>query len=101
MARHVIETVLFKLEDGVTKEEFIAAAEKMRPFVEAQSGFVHRRLSCTEDGTWIKHIEWTSMEDAKKAAANLGSSELTRDFGKAIHGPSVRMMHGELEVALN
>lgn len=101
MSKHVIETVLFKLEEGVSKEDFIKHAETMRPFVEGQKGFVHRRLSCTEDGTWIEHIEWESMEDAKSAAANIGSSELTKDFGKAINGPSVQMMHSELEVSLN
>lgn len=101
MSKHVIETVIFKLEDGVSKGDFIKHAETMRPFVEDQRGFVHRRLSCTSDGTWIEHIEWASMDDAKSAAANIGTSELTREFGKCISGPSVRMMHSELEVALN
>ena len=73
----------------------------MRPFVEGQKDFVHRRLSCTADGTWIEHIEWESMKDAKSAAANIGSSELTKDFGKSINGPSAQMMHSELEVSLN
>ncbi len=101
MTKHIIETVLFKLEDGVTKEAFVKAANTSQAFVEAQPGFVHRRLSCTEDGTWIEHIEWETMEAAKAASAKIGQSEHTVAFGKAIHGPSVKIMHSELEVSMN
>lgn len=101
MSMHVIETVIFNLEDGASKHDFIKHAETMRPFNDGQSGFVHRRLSCTHDGTWIEHIEWASMNDAKRAAANIGKSELTGEFGACISGASIQMMHSELELSLN
>ncbi|QPH54809.1 antibiotic biosynthesis monooxygenase family protein [Pontivivens ytuae] len=101
MPGHVIETVLFTLEQGVRKDDFIAAAHAMRPFIEAQPGFVHRRLSCTEDGTWIEHIEWVDMDAAKAAAASIGSAPEAAAFVGAIDGPSVRMTHSRVEVALN
>ena len=100
MAKPAIETVLFRLGDGVTKGEFLAAAEEMRTFIESQPGFVQRRLSCTGDGTWIEHIEWETIDAAKNAAANIGQSEHAAAFVKAIDGPSIELMHSTLEVSL-
>lgn len=100
MAQHVIETVTFRVEDGISKEAFLKAAEMSTAFVTAQPGFVRRRLSCTEDGLWIEHIEWESMADAKAAAAAIGKTESVRPFVGAIHGPSVTLMHSILEVSV-
>ena len=101
MTKHVIETVLFKLEDGVSQEDFIDAARAMGPFVESQPGFVLRRLSRTEDGTWIEHIEWESLQHAKNAAAAVGAATAARPFLGAINAPSIKMMHSDLEISLN
>ena len=101
MAKHVIETVVFKLEADVSKEDFVASAFAMKPFLEAQPGFVHRRLSCAEDGTWIEHIEWAGMDAAKGAAAAIGNAPEAASFVKAINGPSVKMMHSDVEVSFN
>ncbi len=100
MAKHVIETVMFGVEEGVSREEFVAAAAAMTPFLEAQPGFLRRRLSCTEDGTWIEHIEWEDMSSAKHAASLIGEAPEAADFVKSIVGPSVKMMHSELEFSL-
>lgn len=97
----IIECVLFKLNDGVTKEEFISAAEKSNQFVASQPGFVTRRLSCSEEGQWLDHIEWQSMESAKNAAEKIGSDESALPFISLIDGPSVSMFHLGLEVAVN
>jgi len=56
MSKNVIETVTFRLNDDVSRDEFVAAAKDMNAWVEARPGFLYRRLSCTEDGTWIEHI---------------------------------------------
>lgn len=101
MTKHVMETVTFKLKEGVTREDFVAAAEKMVGFVTAQPGFVSRRLSCTEDGEWIEQIEWSDLAAAKSAAAAIGSVEGNRPFLSAIDGPTVQMRHSEIEVSVN
>lgn len=101
MAKHVMETVTFNLKEGVTREDFMVAAEKMVEFVTAQPGFVSRRLSCTEDGEWIEQIEWSDMASAKSAAGAIGSVEGNRPFLSAIDGPTVQMRHSELEVSVN
>lgn len=101
MSKNVIETVTFKLHDGVSREEFAAAAKGMNAWVEARPGFMHRRLSCTEDGTWIEHVQWEDMDAAKAAAAEIGKVPGNADFLSAINGPTVQLMHSELEVAIN
>ena len=101
MSKNVIETVTFKLNDGVSREDFIVAAKEMSPWVESRLGFLHRRLSCTEDGTWVEQIEWADMDAAKAAAAAAPSAPENAGFMSAINGPTVQLMHSELEVVIN
>ena len=101
MTKNTIETVTFKLNDGVSREDFIAAANDMSPWVESRAGFMHRRLSCTADGTWIEHIQWQDMASAKAAAAEIGKEPGNANFLSAINGPTVQLMHSELEVIIN
>ena len=101
MTKHVIETVTFKLNDGISREGFAQAAKSMNDFVTSRPGFVARRLSCGDDGLWIEHIEWTDMDAAKAAAAAIGSVESNRSFLSAIDGSTVKLHHTELEVSLN
>ena len=101
MSKNVIETVTFKLNEGVSRDEFIASAKGMNAWVEARDGFMHRRLSCTADGTWIEHIQWADMDAAKAAAAEIGKAPGNANFLSAINGPTVQLIHSELEVAIN
>lgn len=101
MPIRVIETVTFKLNEGISREEFARAAEKMNTYVTGCPGFISRRLSCTEDGTWIEHIEWRDMDAAKAAAAGLGNDPANAAALSAISGPTVTMMHSDLEVSVN
>jgi hypothetical protein len=101
MPNHVIETVTFKLNEGVSREEFAMAARAMNSYVTGCPGFISRRLSCSEDGTWVEHIEWAGMDAAKAAAAGIGKEPDNAEFLAAINGPTVTMMHSELEVSVN
>ena len=100
MSEHVIETVTFRVMEGVPEEDFLKGAKQATAFMTAQPGFLRRRLSCQEDGTWIEHVEWASMADAKAAAAKIGRDEHARAFVRAIDGPSVTMTHSQLKVAV-
>lgn len=100
MSNHVIETVTFRLTDGVSEERFLEAAQKATAFMSARPGFLRRRLSCEENGTWIEHVEWASMEDAKTAATEIGRDEHARAFVRAIDGPSVKITHSELKISV-
>lgn len=101
MSNAIIETVTFKLNEGVSQDAFVAAAKGMNAWVAARPGFVHRRLSCTEDGIWIEHIQWQDMPSAKAAAAEIGKAPGNADFLSAIDGKTVQLTRSELEVAIN
>lgn len=101
MSKHIIETVTFRLNDGVKHDDFVTAARAMNRWVAAQPGFMHRRLSCTEDGTWIEHVQWQDMRAARAAAATIGTTAGNAPFLAAIDGGSVRLSHSELEVAID
>jgi len=101
MAKYIIETVLFKLEDGIDVETFSASIAGSTTFMESCPGFIARRLSSNADGQWIEHVEWETMDAAKAAASRIGSDPNTQDFVKCINGPSVQMLHTELVIALN
>lgn len=98
--KHIIETVLFKLEDGIEHETFLASISGSTRFIESCPGFVSRRLSSNEDGQWIEHVQWETMEAAKSAASRIGADSNTQDFIKCIRGPSVQMFHTELITTL-
>lgn len=100
MTKNVIETVMFKLNDGVSRAEFVAAANDMNVWVQARPGFVHR-LSCTEDGTWIEHIQRDNMNAAQAAVAEIGKAPGNATFLSAINGPRVQPTHSDLEVVIN
>ena len=101
MSNHIIESVKFRLEDGITKDEFMATVPGSTAFLESAPGYVARRLSCGEDGTWIEHVEWEDMKTAKDAADRIMSDERTAPFVRCIHGPSIEMHHTELLLKLN
>ncbi len=95
----IIETVTFKLNEGVSHDAFVAPVKGMNALVAARPGFVHCRLSCTEDSTWIEHIQRQDMPSAK--AAENGKAPGNANFLSAIDGKIVQLMHRELEVAIN
>ncbi|UOA28017.1 hypothetical protein [Pseudosulfitobacter sp. DSM 107133] len=101
MPNHIIETVTFRLKDGVGRAAFAKSATAVNDYVNGCAGFISRRLSCGADGLWIEHIEWQNMEAAKAAAAGIGAPEGNRPFLSAIDGPSVTMHHTELEISVN
>lgn len=101
MTKHIMETVTFKLAEGVSKEAFLETVPASTDYMNRHPGFISRRLSCGEDGLWIEQIEWATMEDAKTAAANLGKDESLVPFLRCVDGPSAALRHTELEVSLN
>ena len=101
MSKQVIEMVTYKLNDGVSKETFVDAARAMNTWIESRPGFLQRRLSCSEDGTWIEHIHWADMASAKAAAAEIGSDPANAAALSSIDGPSVKISHSELEIMIN
>lgn len=101
MQDHVIETVIFKTEDGIERDTFMETLKASSQFVKDQPGFVSRRLSYTDDDTWIEHIEWKTRAHAQAAASEIGKDARTQAFISKISGPSVVMYHSALIISLD
>jgi hypothetical protein len=101
MTKHTMETVTFKLNKGVSAEDFSTAATAITAYASGLSGFVMRRLSCTEDGLWIEHIQWETLADAQAAAAGIGSEASLADCMGMIDPETVAMYHSTLEISVN
>ncbi len=68
----MIEIVRFRLRQGKTAAEWLAAAEKMSAWLKTQPGFRLRSLSETADGEWIDMLCWENMEAAEAAGERFG-----------------------------
>lgn len=101
MTKHKIETVTFKLNNTMSRDEFAKAVEAITEFAQKQDGFVARRLSCSDDGLWIEQVEWKTLEAAQAAAALIGKKPTLAACMQAIDGPSVVMHHTTLEISVN
>ena len=101
MTKRAIESVTFTLAAGVSKAQFLDTVAASTAFIAALPGFVSRRLSCTDDGTWIEHIEWRTLKDARAAAAAMPTSETVQPFLRCIDGTSIVLRHAELETSVN
>ena len=101
MTRHVIELVTFKLAPGVSKEEFLKTVPPSNEFLEGCTGFISRRLSCNEDGTWVEHVEWDSMAAAKAASDAFMITQSLKPMMQAIDGKNAIMRHNQLMISVN
>lgn len=80
---NVVEFVTFKLKEGVTEEQLLAASDTMNSnFLSLQKGYIERKLVKRED-TWGDIVLWETMEDALGAMSAVedvykeGSADLT------------------------
>lgn len=92
----VAEIVTFRLAAGISDDAFLVAARATEALVEALPGFVSRRLSRGEDGTWTDHVEWASMDQAMAAAEALTADPAALPFLKAIDPGTIAMRHEAL-----
>ena len=93
---HVAEIVTFQLTKEADRTQFVKAAKGMEPFLQSTGAMVKRSLSCGKDGIWTDHIEWTSMQAAKEAAAAMMQRPEAGPFMSHIDESSVTMRHADI-----
>ena len=95
-----IELVIFKLINGSASNDFVAANEKLSEWLRNQPGFEFRNLSLQDDGSWVDVLQWSSMENAKRAAEKI-MQELGNSPCMAMIDPdSVKMSHSQVMLSL-
>ena len=96
----ILELVVFKLSDGVSREQLLGTVDAVSAWVAEQPGFVSRELAHDAEGDrWIDVVWWESMEDAQTAAEVAMSSESCAPMFALIDMESTLMIHGELAAA--
>ena len=99
MTDRIIETVSFKLAEGITESAFLAEVPASTAFIKARPGFVARRLSRGADGRWLEHIEWASMAAAQSASEAFMQEPSLMGFAQSIDMASAEMRHEALQIS--
>jgi hypothetical protein len=95
MEERVLELVVYKLNDGVTREEFLGTNDAVSSWISRQPGFLSRELAYDADGDrWVDVIWWETMENAHAAAELSQTSESCTPMFGLIDMESALMLHG-------
>jgi hypothetical protein len=94
MSGAVLESAVFGLNEGVTREAFMATVPGMSAWAAEQPGFGSRELFEVADGRWIDIVRWASMEAAMGAGEVFMESEACRLSFALMDESSIQIMHG-------
>ena len=93
-AGKVLELVVFKLNEGVSREQFLATNDGVSTWALEQPGFVSREMSYDAEGDrWIDIVWWASLEDAQAAAESAMSSASCTPMFSLIDMEATQMIH--------
>ena len=96
----VLELVVFKLRQGVTREQLLATTDAVSAWAGEQPGFVSRELSYDAEGDrWIDVVWWRTLAEAQAASELAMTSEACAPMFSLIDMESTLMLHGELATA--
>jgi hypothetical protein len=99
-AGKVLELVVFKLKEGVTREQFVGTDEAVSRWIREQPGFVSHELLHDADGDrWIELAWWETMEEAHAAAEKAMISETCAPMFAMIDEESSEMLHAAPAIA--
>ena len=76
--------ISFKLKDGATAEELLAASDKMQAdYLSKRQGFINRQLM-NIDGIWTDWVIWETFPDADNAMNKSEENEAAQAFASLI-----------------
>jgi hypothetical protein len=92
MPEPVLEIVRFRLLEGITTADFLAAARQGEAALAGADGFI-RRMLCQEAGSWADVVEWQSAAQAMAAAGWVMTHPDFAGFMAMIDPATVEMAH--------
>jgi hypothetical protein len=96
----VLELVVYKLNEGVSRDQFLGTNDAVSSWISRQPGFISRDLAYDAEGDrWIDVIWWETMENAGAAAELSQTSESCAPMFALIDMESALMLHGEPAIA--
>jgi hypothetical protein len=91
----VLELVVFRLNEGVSREQFLATNDAASTWIAHQPGFISHELLHDADGDlWIELAWWETMETAHAAAQKAMTSDSCSPMFALIDMESTLMAHG-------
>ena len=96
----VLELVVYKLNEGVSRAQFLGRNDAVSTWISKQPGFISRDLVYDgEGGRWVDVIWWQTLENAHAAAELAMTSESCSPMFALIDMESALMLHGEQVIA--
>ena len=93
--RNVLELVVYKLNEGVSREAFLGTNEAVSSWISRQPGFVSRELVHDAEGDrWVDVIWWETLEHAQAASELAMTSPSCSPMFALIDMESALMLHG-------
>jgi hypothetical protein len=91
----VLELVVYKLNEGVSREQFLGTNDAVSSWISHRPGFVSRELVYDAEGDrWVDLIWWETLEQAHAAAELSMRSESCAPMFALIDMESALMLHG-------
>jgi hypothetical protein len=91
----VLELVVYKLHEGVSREQFLGTNDAVSSWIRRQPGFISRELVHDAEGDrWVDVIWWQTLEQAQAASERSMSSESCSPMFALIDLESALMLHG-------
>jgi len=93
--RNVLELVVYKLKEGVSRQQFLGTNDAVSSWISNQPGFISRELAYDAEGDrWIDVIWWDTLEQAHAASEVSMTSESCTPMFALIDMESALMLHG-------
>ncbi len=92
----VIETVTFRLNEGVERAQFEEQNRSMEAnFISKQPGLIARETAVSDAGDWIVVLHWERAEDAQASMDKFLAVPDTKDFTALIDLDTFKMTRYE------
>lgn len=93
--RNVLELVVYKVKEGVSRQQFLATNDAVSSWISNQPGFISRELAYDAEGDrWVDVIWWDTLEQAHAASELSMTSESCTPMFALIDMESALMLHG-------
>jgi hypothetical protein len=94
----MIETVTFRLKDGVTDTDFMTVARGLDGYLDRCPGLCARTLSRDETGLWREDYVWASEADNAAADSGFRTAPEAQAFMALVDHDSVTMRHAPVSL---
>jgi hypothetical protein len=85
-----IETIRFKLLDGITHEDFQRRNRTVETeYMQMRPGFKSRQTALSAEGEYLVQVHWATVEDADATIGAFFGAPQTQDFLAAVDKSTV------------